>query len=247
MLIWKALLDVIKKGTQSAWFEWEIRNCDGAEKFTFPTIRGFLDYEAKRKGRVEAAKAAKARQSKDRHGREYPRPPFRHGKEYSPTSFVASYRKVPSVSSMQQQSFVRKFSSQSVQQVQTPPMQKVEPPPVLQVQSSVESASASAPIEPTFAFEPASAFELAFASESAFESVNLANRQYASSDLLPLYIGADPLFGRVFHLYSRAPLIYVAIKLSSHFQTLTVMNPEFRIIFRHSFDQKENLPSRLWL
>ena len=50
----------------------------------------------------------------------------------------------------------------------------------------------------------------------------IVNRRYASSDLLPLYIGADPLFGRVFHLYSRPSPIYVAIKLfSSHFQTLT--------------------------
>ena len=126
-----------------------MRDRDYAEKFTFSAIKGFLDNEAKRKKRAEAAKTWHSRD--------------RHGKEYSPTSSVAPYRKVPSVSPMQQQPPVRKSSSQPVQHVQTPSMQQiqtlqpvqhfqtpsvqqVEPSPIQQLQPPVESAPEPAPI-----------------------------------------------------------------------------------------------------
>ena len=126
----EALLDVIKEGIQSPWSEWEIRDRAYAEEFTSPAIRGFLDAEKKHRKRAEAAEAAASAPS-SRHGRENPRPPSRQGKEYSPTSSVASYRKVPSVS--------------SVQHVQTPPVQQeFSPQPVQQIQPPVELASAPA-------------------------------------------------------------------------------------------------------
>ena len=160
MPIWKTLLNVIKKNTQSTWFEWEIRNCDETKRFTFSAIRGFLDYEAKRKKRAEAAKT---RHSKNRHEKEYSRPPSRHDKEYSPISFVAPYRKVPAVSTPSikvqhvQISSVQKVQTfQPMQQFQTPSMQQVKPLPI---QPSVESTLAFAPaVEPALAFasvEPA--------------------------------------------------------------------------------------------
>ena len=158
MPISRALLEIIAESTKSTWPEWEMRDRDYTERFTSPAIRGFLDYEAKRKERAEAAEAAeaaKARQSKDRHGRENPRPLSRQGKEYSPTSPVASYRKVPSVSSMQQvqppQPVQRVQTPQPVQQVKISPMQQVQTPqsvqqfqtpPVQQVEPAPEPAPA---------------------------------------------------------------------------------------------------------
>ena len=169
----RALLETVAENIRSTWSESEMKDCDFEEEFTSPAIRNFLKAERKR---AEAAEAAK-----DRHGRENPRPPSRHGKEYSPTSPVAPYRKVPSVSPMQQQPSVRKSLPQPVQQVQTPPVQQVKPPPILQVQSSVESASASAPapasapIEPTPApVEPALAPEPAPAPATAHLAAPLA-------------------------------------------------------------------------
>ena len=161
----RALLETVAENIRSTWSESEMKDCDFEEEFTSPAIRNFL----KERRRAEAAEAAKARHSRDR-----------HDKQYSPTSSVASYRKVPSVSPMQQQPPVRKSSSQPVQHVQippvqvqtspmqqiqtpqpvqqfqTPPVQQVEPPPILQVQPPVESAHAPAPVEPAPAsVEPA--------------------------------------------------------------------------------------------
>ena len=151
MPISRALLEIIAEGTKSTWPEWEMRDRAYAEEFTSPAIRGFLDAEKRRK-RAEAASAHSSRSSsyhgKDRHEKEYPRPPSRHGKEYSPTSPVAPYRKVPSISPVQQVQ-----PPQPVQQFQTPPVQQVEPSPVQQLQPPVESAPAPAPASPPI--EPA--------------------------------------------------------------------------------------------
>ena len=154
----ETLLDVIKKGIQSPWSEWEIRDRVYAEEFTFSAIRGFLDAE-KRSKRAEAAKTAKARQSKDWHGRENPRPLSRQGKEYSPTSSSASYAKVSSVSNppivkVQQVTPPVQVQTPSMQQIQTTPVQQVEPPPIQQFQPPIELAPAFAPA-PKSSIEPA--------------------------------------------------------------------------------------------
>ena len=117
-----------------------MRNRDYTEKFIFSAIRGFLDAEKKRKQRAKAIEAAKARHSKNRHGREYPRPFTRHGKEYSSISSVALYRKIPavsipSISSVQHvQIPLVQVQIPSVQKIQTSqPVQKVEPSSIQQV------------------------------------------------------------------------------------------------------------------
>ena len=121
-----------------------MRDRDYTEKFIFSAIKGFLDAEKKRQERAEAAKA---RHSRDRHGKEYSpsKPPSQHGKEYSPTSSVALYRKIPAVSNppivkgqqVQTLSVQQVQPPQLVQQVQTPPRQQVEPSPVQQFQRNV--------------------------------------------------------------------------------------------------------------